>query len=1004
MAEKEKSLFQRLTRIFRTGPVVKRKIAGKASSAKSSAVELFKRAHSDIYNSTLSAYGAFDRMARYSDFCLTGDTLIATNTEEGVIAIKDIVNKFENGETVYVFSYNKETDSTVLAPVENAWQTVEDEIYEITFDDGSTIRCTGNHPIMLRNGEYCRTDEIQPNTAVMPFYRKQFESKVTKGNYRWIYGFSRGWKPEHVLIAEYSNNRLIKKLDGLHVHHKNFIKEDNRIENLELMDAKEHLAMHARINNKRFEDPKEREKQSAYMSLRWSETGDLRKNQKKNLKKTKLTDGYRKNVAATILRNKTNPPGIGNKSRKDQKRLQNANADRTLNFQVICNVYNKKDTLKSLSDKLNVSTGKIRKRLQWKGYQTFSDFKENYVNHKIISVVNTGVPEPVYDITVTKTHNFAVCDSNTRKGICFVSNSEMEATPELASALDIYSEETVSSDENGRVLHIYSEDPQKQELLNTLFHDTLNVEFNLVMWVRNLVKYGDFFLFNDIHPEYGVINAYPIPITEIEREEGFDPDNPAAVRFRWITQGNTILENWQITHFRLLANDAFLPYGTSVLESARRIWRQLILIEDAMLVYRIIRAPERRVFYIDVGNVPPEDVASYVEQAKSSLKKSVVASSSTGQADLRYNPMAVDEDYYIPVRGGDSGTKIDTLAGGTNATAIEDVEYIQKKLFAAIKIPKAYLGYDEDIGAKATLAQEDIRFSRSIQRIQKTVISELNKLAMIHLYSHGYDAEELLDFDLRLSNPSSVAQLQKLELISMRFDIAGKVPEGMLNRGWVRKNVLGLTEEDIEGITEGLKQDKLDDAEIEAAGGEAGGEDGGDTGDEEEGGGLFAADQGDDSKLLDGMPIDPSSEPSKFNEIDDDDEEEEDLLLSIDDDDAPVKAQARMKNVWGQDMKKKSDKKTAASHHMPNFGNMTMNKRSQDSMRKPYGSKSLTSFEAFEREIDKKVENSGNSPSMSPGILSILRNIDNSRLFNSKKLILNELSDSIEPDVDEGSS
>jgi len=582
--------------------------------------------------------------------------------------------------------------------------------------------------------------------------------------------------------------------------------------------------------------------------------------------------------------------------------------------------------------------------------------------------------------------------------------SEMEATPELASALDIYAEETVSPDEHSRVLHIYSDDAQKQELLNTLFHDTLNIEFNLVMWVRNLCKYGDFFLFNDVHPEFGVINAYPIPISEIEREEGFDPDNPAAVRFRWVTQGNTVLENWQISHFRLLGNDSFLPYGTSILESARRIWRQLILIEDAMLVYRIIRAPERRVFYIDVGNVPPEDVPNYIEQAKSALKKSTISSSTTGQADLRYNPMAVDEDYYIPVRGGDTGTKIDTLAGGTNATAIEDVEYIQKKLFAAIKIPKAYLGYDEDIGSKATLAQEDIRFSRTIQRVQKTVISELNKLAMIHLYSHGYDAEELIDFDLRLSNPSSVAQLQKLELISQRFDIAGKVPEGMLDKSWVRKNVLGLTDDEIKGVMEGLKQDKLDDAEVEAAGSdEAGGDDaGGDDAGDEEGGDLFAVDQGNNEKLLDGVPIEPSDNPSSFNEIDDDaDDEDDDLLLSMDDDDAPLKAQAKIKNIWGPEMKPSSNKKTAASYHMPNFGNMTMNKRKQDSMRQPYGSQRLTSFEAFERDIDNSVSS---APVMSNDILNVLRNIEKSGLLNSKKSILNESSDSNEPDEEEGSS
>ena len=428
--------------------------------------------------------------------------------------------------------------------------------------------------------------------------------------------------------------------------------------------------------------------------------------------------------------------------------------------------------------------------------------------------------------------------------------SEMEATPEISSALDIYAEESVSSDEVGSVLHIYSENRKIQELLENLFHDVLNVEFNLSMWTRNLCKYGDFFLFTDVHPEYGVTNAYPISINEMEREEGFDKDDPASVRFRWVTQGNQVLENWQVAHFRLLGNDAFLPYGSSVLESARRIWRQLILIEDAMLVYRVIRAPERRVFYIDVGNVPPEDVSNYLEQAQTSLKRNQVVDKTNGQVDLRYNPLSVDEDYFLPVRGNESGTRIDTLAGGQNTAAIEDVEYIQKKLFAALKIPRAYLGYDEDVGAKATLAQEDIRFSRSIQRIQKTIVSELNKIAMVHLYCHGYESEELLDFDLRLSNPSTIAQQQKLELIRSRFEIAGTAPEGTVHRAWIQKNVLGLTDEEIEDIQEGRIKDKINDLVVEAQtapaaeGGEeeaAGGDDLGGGGDEAES--LFAADQ-----------------------------------------------------------------------------------------------------------------------------------------------------------------
>jgi hypothetical protein len=421
--------------------------------------------------------------------------------------------------------------------------------------------------------------------------------------------------------------------------------------------------------------------------------------------------------------------------------------------------------------------------------------------------------------------------------------SEMEATPEIGSALDIYSEETVSGDDKGRVLHIYSENNRVQEILEELFYDVLNVDFNLVMWARNLCKYGDFFMFNDISPEFGVINAYPIAISEIEREEGFDAEDPMAVRFRWITQGNQLLENWQVSHFRLLGNDAFLPYGSSILESARRIWRQLILMEDAMLVYRVIRAPERRVFYIDVGNIAPEEIENYMQQAQSSLKRQPVIDKDNGQVDFRYNPYSVDEDYFLPVRGSESGTKIDTLAGGQNTAAIEDVQYIQKKLFAALKIPRAYLGYDEDVGSKATLAQEDIRFSRTIQRIQKTIVAELNKLAMIHLYCHGFEGEELADFSLRLTNPSSIAQQQKLELIRSQFEIAGTAPEGVVDRSWLRRNIIGLTNDEIDGIKEGRISDKIEDAEVEAGaeaaavGGEAAEEGGGEAED------LFSVDK-----------------------------------------------------------------------------------------------------------------------------------------------------------------
>jgi hypothetical protein len=505
--------------------------------------------------------------------------------------------------------------------------------------------------------------------------------------------------------------------------------------------------------------------------------------------------------------------------------------------------------------------------------------------------------------------------------------SEMEATPEIASALDIYAEETASQDDGGQVLHVYSENQVIQELLSNLFDDILNVNFNLPMWVRNLCKYGDFFLFNDVNPQYGVTNAYPIPISEMEREEGYDPQDPTAVRFRWITRGNTVLENWQVSHFRLLGNDAFLPYGSSVLESARRIWRQLILIEDAMLVYRIVRAPERRIFYIDVGNVPPEEIETYMQQAQTSLRRNKAVDQATGRLDLRYNPLAVDDDYFIPVRGGESGTKIETLAGGQNAAAVEDVQYIQKKLFAALKIPKAYLGYDEEIGAKATLAQEDIRFSRTITRIQKVIISELNKLAMIHLYSHGFTDEDLLNFQLSLNNPSSVAQLQKLELIKTKFEIAGAAPEGAVDRQWIRKNILGLTDEEIKKIKEGRKLDKLEDAEVEAA----------ESGEEGETPSTEPSAGGEESSLGGGEP-EPDLGGGGEGEAEDlfaGDYKEGPVLGETDG--LPIKPSSESKNVFGGRRKKKGQRSSNAKAEVPDFLVMTMDKRPQSTMNEPYG-------------------------------------------------------------------
>lgn len=395
--------------------------------------------------------------------------------------------------------------------------------------------------------------------------------------------------------------------------------------------------------------------------------------------------------------------------------------------------------------------------------------------------------------------------------------SEMEQTPEISTALNIYADETCSSDEKGKAFHVYSENPEIKKQLEELFYDTINVEFNLRPWIRNLVKYGDFFLYNEVAPEVGVVNVSPIPVNEMSREEGFDMEDPAAIRFRLLARGNKILEAWQVTHFRLQGNDLFLPYGTSILESARRIWRQLIMIEDAMLVYRVVRSPERRVFYIDVGNTAPNDIPAFMEAAKATLRSNTLTEKQGGRQDQRYNPVAIDEDYLIPVRGTETGTRIETLAGGQHVSATEDVEYIQKKLFSALAIPRAYLGYDESLSSKATLAQEDVRFSRTITIIQKIIIAELNKLAMLHLYAKGFDGEDLINFELFLSNPSSVALQQKLALWNDRIDIASKFKEStMVGVDWIQSEILGFTPEERDKQKSDIKQDVLYMKELES--------------------------------------------------------------------------------------------------------------------------------------------------------------------------------------------
>ena len=392
----------------------------------------------------------------------------------------------------------------------------------------------------------------------------------------------------------------------------------------------------------------------------------------------------------------------------------------------------------------------------------------------------------------------------------------MEYTPEIASALDIYADEMTTSSQLTRMLAIDCQNEEIKEILNSLFHNILNVEFNLFGWSRSMCKFGDFFLYLDIDETLGIKAAVGLPSNEVERLEGEDKTNPNYVQYQWNAAGMTF-ENWQIAHFRILGNDKWSPYGTSVLEPARRIWRQLTLMEDAMMAYRIVRAPERRIFYVDVGNIAPQDVEQYMQRVMTQMKRNQVVDSHSGRVDVRYNPLSVEEDIFIPTRGDTKFATVENLPGGQHASDIDDVKYLRDKLFAALKVPQSYLtlgeGGEED---KSTLAQKDIRFARTIQRLQRALVSEIEKIGIVHLYTLGYRGDDLIGFKLSLNNPSKLAELQELEHWRTKFDTAASATEGFFSRRWVAKNMFGLSEDDFLRNQREMFYDRKFDAELNA--------------------------------------------------------------------------------------------------------------------------------------------------------------------------------------------
>jgi len=390
----------------------------------------------------------------------------------------------------------------------------------------------------------------------------------------------------------------------------------------------------------------------------------------------------------------------------------------------------------------------------------------------------------------------------------------MEFTPEISAALDIYAEESTTMSEKGEILTINSESKRIKKVLTDLFKNVLDVDTNLQMWCRGMCKYGDDFVYLKIHPEKGIVGCQQLPNIEIERIEGATSNTVSLnivntnekpsreLRFAWKNK-DMEFQAWEIGHFRILGDDRKLPYGTSMLDKIRRIWKQLLLSEDAMLIYRISRAPERRVFKVFVGNMDDKDIEPYVQRVANKFKRDQVVDQRNGNVDMRYNQLAVDQDYFIPIRDITQNSPIETLPGAQNLGEIADIEYIQKKLMAALRIPKAFLGFEEVVGNGKELALMDIRFARTINRIQKSLIHELNKIALVHLYLLGLE-DEMHNFSLALTNPSAQSDLLRIEqwkekIMLYKDATSDQSQIGILpvSHTFAKKNMLGMSNNEI---------------------------------------------------------------------------------------------------------------------------------------------------------------------------------------------------------------
>lgn len=813
------------------------------------------------YSSNMSQNYAVNRTALYRDYdmmdsdpilsCLAGDTRVMTLDK--IQTMQQLTERYKDGQEFQVWCWDNQKCKYTIGNAHHPRKMGIKPVIQVYFDNGKMLKCTKDHKILLSDGTYKQAQYLTQLDSLRPFlYQNKEYMMINQANtskytnaHQFIYKYvlnkhKKGMQIHHLDHNKYNNStkNLIQLTPETHMqyHGISIATRNNKklgwtkekrlqasIRSTNMFKCPQFLQkfskkmkqcantpyrkkQYFKIAKELFKDPIYKEKAIKGM-VEYAKSDKNKKIQKEKFIKMNQynwqhNEVYQKKIAQTSSNNcKSLWKKQGFKQKFIQKRLEN------LELKVANDPnYNKKikniptqkillqgikyNNLKQFSQ--NFDSGiigypaknahkLISRRLKKCGYKNFTDYKNNYQyqNHKVVKIIDNNQSIEVYDLTVDYYQNFCLQNQ------IIVSNS----------ALDIYVFQALTKDEFGDILQIKCQDNQIEEVLRQLFYQRLNCQFNFSVWFRNLVKYGDFPLALKLDQQYGIIGAQPISPYDFQRIED-DGGGPESYSFKILGIGNELIQNYNIAHFRLLNDSNFLPYGKSVLEPARRTWKSLSLMIDAMMIQRIMRAPQRRVFKVDVGDLPNEEIQSYMGDVINKMKKVPYKDPNTGQVNLKYNMQNMIQDYYIPVRGSQDGSSVQTLEGMNNEM-IQDIQFLKSYMMAALKIPKAFLAFQQGLQGKATLAGLDIIFARYIQSLQNLFINELNRMAYIHLYITGYRDLNDIDFRLSLNNPSDVKKLQQMQLWQQKVNLGKEMQQsGHFSYNYIFKHIYQINDDD----------------------------------------------------------------------------------------------------------------------------------------------------------------------------------------------------------------